>query len=192
MESRRPWIQAGSWMGPAHMGPPIWKPLPVSGHACGTAGPAPGPYLVLLPFTNYARHRIDSLSNAGNDQIGTWGTRLGCCMCSSRSQATCMAPNTPLTHTPAVLHIGTVGPVQGPCLVLFMFRKCPNADSTSLKMGTLWKVTATAAREMLQAPTILSHSNTCQESACQSRLTPRLPDSADADVIVGQGKRMHR
>lgn len=61
MESRRPWIQAGSWMAPAHMGPPIWNPLPVSGQVCGTAGPAPGPYLVLLPFTNCALHRKELL-----------------------------------------------------------------------------------------------------------------------------------
>ena len=39
-----------SWMGSAQKGPPISQPAPVSGQACGTAGPPPGMYLVLLPL----------------------------------------------------------------------------------------------------------------------------------------------
>lgn len=89
-----------------------------------------------------------------------------------------MAAKTPLTHTPALLHTGTVGSVPGLRLVLFL------CQSNWIKVGMREKVTATAAREISQAPTILSQSNTCQESACQSRLNPRLPDPADPDVIV--------
>ena len=49
--ARTPCSHVGSWMGSAQYGPPMRKPEPVSGQRSGTAGPAPGMNLMLLPFT---------------------------------------------------------------------------------------------------------------------------------------------
>ncbi len=43
--------QAASCSGSTQKGPPIRKPDPVCGQRCGTDGPGPGVYFVLLPFT---------------------------------------------------------------------------------------------------------------------------------------------